>query len=199
MPQYLRQFRAPPAQPPETQTNDGLQTILTFPRALSPGQCEQLIERGEREPLASGRVNRGASIFRDCGIAWLSPGDENPWLFEVVESLFERASQSFSIGVQGLHDPLQYTLYGTKQHYDWHMDIGPGPASARKLSLSINLSDPNDYLGGALEFAHAPGWRGDRAQGSAIVFPSFMSHRVTPVFRGARRSLVAWACGTPFR
>lgn len=144
-------------------------------------------------------MNRGTSNFRDCGITWFAPDHENQWLFEIVESLFDRASQSLAIGVQGLRDPLQYTFYGTKQHYDWHMDIGPGLASARKLSLSIQLSNPNDYLGGAMEFAHAPGWRGDRAQGAAIVFPSFMSHRVAPVFRGTRRSLVAWACGTPFR
>ena len=38
-----------------------------------------------------------------------------------------------------------------------------------------------------------------RPQGSVIVFPSFVWHRVTPVTKGTRYSLVLWTCGQPFR
>jgi PKHD-type hydroxylase len=179
--------------------NDGLQSIVTIPHALSPEQCADLAERIEREPLSSGKVTRGSSTFRDCEIAWIKPDETHVWLYDIVCGLFERASTSLAISVGGLLDPLQYTVYERKQHYQWHMDIGPGLASLRKISLSLQLSDPRDFTGGALEFAHAPGWRSNQEQGCATLFPAFMSHRVTPVFRGVRRSLVAWGCGEAFR
>lgn len=97
-------------------------------------------------------------------------------------------------------EPLQYAEYHSYDNggYDWHMDIGTGAANCRKLSISVQLSDPSDYDGGDLEF-----WGtgvADRDQGKLIAFPSYLLHRVAPVTRGVRRSLVAWAIGaTPFR
>ena len=35
--------------------------------------------------------------------------------------------------------------------------------------------------------------------GSAVVFPSFINHRVQSVTRGVRQSLVVWFGGKPFR
>jgi len=94
---------------------------------------------------------------------------------------------------------LQYTVYGPEQHFDWHMDLGPGATSTRKLSMTIQLSGNDDYTGGALEFVNAPAMHEARAMGAATFFPSYLAHRVTPVETGTRRSLVAWACGPAFR
>ncbi|MGB0178111.1 MAG: 2OG-Fe(II) oxygenase, partial [Owenweeksia sp.] len=83
---------------------------------------------------------------------------------------------------------------------DWHMDFGAGEISHRKLSMTVQLSDPADYEGGDLEFminqkvVTAP-----RTRGTVIVFPSFILHRVTPVTKGVRHSVVGWVSGTPFR
>ena len=72
--------------------------------------------------------------------------------------------------------------------------------SKRKLSLSVQLTDPADYDGGDLEFVNHLGNEDEfRKQGSIIVFPSYLSHRVTTVTRGARRSMIAWVFGPPFR
>lgn len=83
----------------------------------------------------------------------------------------------------------------------WHLDLGGDNLSTRKLSFSVQLSHPDEYDGGELELnlAHstvvAP-----RTQGTLVVFPSFLVHRVAPVTRGVRRSLVSWASGThPYR
>ena len=76
----------------------------------------------------------------------------------------------------------------------------------RKLSLTINLSDPNDYEGGDLKFDHGPHelnrfttCKEIRPQGSCVVFPSFTFHQVTPVTKGTRYSLVLWTLGYPFK
>jgi PKHD-type hydroxylase len=80
------------------------------------------------------------------------------------------------------------------------MDFGAGEISHRKLSLTVQLSDPNDYEGGKLQFMidrhvdDAPAQRG-----TVIVFPLFVMHRVTPVERGVRRSIVGWVSGLPYR
>lgn len=98
---------------------------------------------------------------------------------------------------------MQVAWYGADSagHFDWHADIGDGPlARRRKLTIVAQLSDPADYDGGALELnpagrpVEAP-----RGFGDAVLFPSFVLHRVAPVTRGARYSLTLWAHGAPFR
>lgn len=75
----------------------------------------------------------------------------------------------------------------------------------RKLSLTLTLSD-DDYDGGDFEFNIAQESKLEvtqckqlRERGSIVVFPSFVSHRVTPITRGTRNSLVMWALGRPFK
>ena len=77
----------------------------------------------------------------------------------------------------------------------------------RKLSVTINLNKPGDYEGGNLKFDFGPHTEGERyhecteirPQGSIIVFPSFVTHQVTPITKGKRYSLVMWNLGRPFR
>ena len=88
---------------------------------------------------------------------------------------------------------LQLATYDLGAEYNWHLDIGPGEAGRRKLSASVQLSNPSDYDGGDLEIWGASG--GERGWGALIVFPSYMLHRVSPITRGVRHSLVAWARG----
>ena len=93
-------------------------------------------------------------------------------------------------------------------HYDWHQDslgtwnsIHNKPnrpnlhGKARKISMSLILND--DYEGGELEIFGQP--KDYYGQGSMIFFPSWMLHRVTPVTKGIRYSLVMWHIGAPFR
>ena len=77
----------------------------------------------------------------------------------------------------------------------------------RKISMTLNLTDPNSYEGGNLKFDLGPHVKGNRikvcddsrSQGSLIVFPSFMYHCVTPVISGTRFSLVLWCLGKPWQ
>ena len=83
--------------------------------------------------------------------------------------------------------------------YNWHTDFAP-IRPLRKLSISIQLSRSEDYEGGDLELMYGiEPQKLDRTRGAFIVFPSFMLHRVTPVTRGTRWSLVAWILGARWR
>jgi PKHD-type hydroxylase len=90
-----------------------------------------------------------------------------------------------------------------KRYVDNHNFVG----KIRKLSVTINLNTPGDYEGGNLKFDFGPHTEGERyhectqirPQGSIIVFPSFVTHQVTPVTKGKRYSLVMWNLGRPFR
>jgi PKHD-type hydroxylase len=85
-------------------------------------------------------------------------------------------------------------------HYDWHMDAGPPiDGVQRKLSISILLSDPSEFEGGELQFKGIEDQKILTKQGSIVVFPSFIEHKVTPVTKGVRYSAVTWASGPSFR
>ena len=179
--------------------NNGLQATQTIPAVLTGEQCARIISDTECTPLLSGRVASGHSVHRECSIAWIEPVAANHWLFQKFANIFIEAGRTLGIEVSGLMDPIQYTVYAPGQHFHWHMDLGPGNTSLRKISLTLQLSGENEYRGGALEFAHAPDSKIARGQGNAILFPSYMAHRITPVESGVRRALVAWACGSAYR
>ena len=80
------------------------------------------------------------------------------------------------------------------------MDIGPHPINHRKVSVTIQLSNPEDYDGGELELWTGAGiQKVEKHKGCAILFPSYMLHRITPVTKGVRKSLVLWVGGSTFR
>jgi len=106
----------------------------------------------------------------------------------------------WNFDIWGYHDTLQFTnYYGDGGHYDWHADLGPG-ISNRKLSVVLQLSDPNDYVGGELQMNTGGGITSVPKQyGLLCFFPSFVLHRVTPLTSGTRTSLVTWLCGANLR
>jgi PKHD-type hydroxylase len=110
-------------------------------------------------------------------------------------------NEIFKFNLSEIYSDIQYTEYDEsyKGHYDWHIDMGPNENSRRKLSIVIQLSDPCEYEGGELQIFE--GYQPlvcDKTKGTIIVFPSYLLHRVTPVTKGTRRSLVLWVTGPPF-
>ena len=97
-------------------------------------------------------------------------------------------------------EKIQYAEYhdADQGFYDWHIDVTP-TKSRRKLSIVVQLSDPSEYDGGELQIQTGllePVTIG-KTKGLAVVFPTYLLHRVTPVTRGVRRSLVCWIDGPP--
>jgi PKHD-type hydroxylase len=94
---------------------------------------------------------------------------------------------------------VQLGRYEEGGHYDWHTDTAtPFNGVQRKLSFTLLLNDPSEFEGGAFEIKNAKD-QPNLKQGSIIVFPSLLEHRVTPVTSGVRYSAVAWATGPSFK
>jgi PKHD-type hydroxylase len=141
--------------------------------------------------------------YRKSEIKWFSKEIlEYKWLYENFVNMATESNRAlWNFELTGIFDDLQYTVYnGEGGHFDWHMDIGKGKFSKRKVSITIQLSDPDEYEGGDFEFLIGNEiTKLPRKKGCAIVFPSYFLHRVTPVTKGIRKSLVLWVSGQPFR
>ena len=101
----------------------------------------------------------------------------------------------------------QLNYMGEQQPINGFTDNAFYWGKVRKLSMTLNLTEPDDYTGGDLKFDFGPhAGRGRfktckeiRPRGSLIIFPSYLYHQVTPVTKGTRYSLVIWSLGKPFR
>ncbi len=167
-------------------------------KAFTADECARIVALGESLAAVDAGVEKGANLYRVSRISWIEPGAASAWIFHRLGLVFTEANRAYGFELIGFADALQYTVYGPGERFDWHMDLGPGRTSARKLSMTVQLSPPEDYAGGDLEFAgnlHAA----ERALGAATIFPAYVAHCVTPIERGTRRSLVAWAYGPAFR
>ena len=149
---------------------------------------------------------------RNSHIAWMN----HPWLYNLfVPYVLDANKQAgWNYEIEKSED-CQFTIYkgDDEQHYDWHADCKEEPYKEnglmRKLSVTVSLSDPKDYIGGELEFdyrdndpaypRHTHVCKEILPKGSLVVFPSFVWHRVRPVLRGTRMSLVIWNLGKPWK
>ncbi len=180
-----------------------------LPSLLTPKECAMLIKHAKKKyPAHEAVVGHGASArvdeMRTSTIRWLSYGDlDLLWLrLRIEEQVLIANRKGFGFTLQPSFTEIQFTEYhgATGGHYDWHEDnsaIMRGPMD-RKLSFVLQLSDPRDYDGGAFELAKTadplpPG--AYAKQGDALLFRSSLRHRVTPVTRGTRYSLVTWIHG----
>jgi PKHD-type hydroxylase len=110
-----------------------------------------------------------------------------------------QAGWNYSIDSMELIQIGKYKKHG---HYNWHLDCrAPNENNVqRKISISIQLNDPSEYKGGKLEFKCIPDDQQPKMQqGSIVVFPSFVEHRVTPITSGIRYSAVSWMNGQAFK
>lgn len=183
------------------------------PAALPAALCDRALAAGAALDLqAAGMTDARDQSVRASRVAWLT----ERWAYEAALPFVARANAEAGWGFDyRIAQMIQFTAYGPGERYGWHTDQTPEPygpeygeyaGTIRKLSFSVQLSDPADYDGGRLEIER--GVPGEPARvraldealprGSVVVFPSFVPHRVTPVTRGARYALVGWVCGPPF-
>lgn len=133
---------------------------------------------------------------RKCDVTWLSEID---WISTVFSHYFHIANREvWEYDITEMEE-IQVTRYYKNNFYGWHSDYGVSGDKnlTRKLSASILLTDPSTYSGGKLQLID---WVGKvvsptKAKGSIIIFDSRTPHRVTPILKGERYSLVSWMCG----
>jgi len=148
---------------------------------------------------------------RNSTVRWIKPTNEFKWIFDKIDNVLNQVNNEwFNFDLVG-YSEIQFTEYSenTKQHYTWHTDMvwGDGgstytpDATLRKLSCSIVLSQQEvNFEGGNFELdnINSP-FIPDIDKGDGVFFPSFVWHRVTPVTKGTRYSLVVWIIGPAFR
>ena len=199
-----------------------------FKSAITPRFCDELIKYGKSKSdglaLTGNAQNKkldkkaikDLKKKRDSNIVWL---DER-WIYKEIQPYVHRANQEAGWNFQwDFSEPCQFTKYKKGQYYGWHCDSWDQPyqrqqgdpthGKTRKLSVTVTLSDPKDYKGGELEFDFKnrdPDKKPNikkcteiLPRGSIIVFPSHVWHRVKPVTKGTRYSLVMWNLGYPFK
>jgi PKHD-type hydroxylase len=180
-----------------------------FESAFSPAQCKEIIKIGKSHPQEGGQIfadNSGKegtekNETRNSTVRWIDYQDPRlSWLTDELGRMsIEANKQLFQLDLYGFTEKLQFTEYeGKGSHYDWHPDIGPR-MNKRKLSIVIQLSDEEDYEGGGLVINTGNIVTPSKKQGSVILFPSFLLHKVEPLKSGNRYSLVCWISGTPWR
>ena len=212
-----------------------------FQSALSPKICDDILEYGKKhqaEMAVTGGVEnviktkgkldkkdiKNIQKKRKSDIVWMN----DRWIYKEIHPFIHDANRLAGWNFDwDWSESCQFTKYGVGQYYGWHCDSWDQPyqrpqnadgtwpmdhGKIRKLSVTISLCDPSEYVGGNLEFDFRNSmdteWKKGkttkecveiRPRGSIIVFPSFVWHRVTPVTKGTRYSLVIWNLGYPFR
>ena len=171
---------------------------------FSPEECEKIITIGTRAILSPATLansnNTGVGTqIRDSDVSWLYPSAETDWIFERISATTKYLNDNFfNFHLSNFAEGLQFTRYvAPSGHYKQHIDKAfQGPI--RKLSLTIQLSNANDYTGGELVLLYGEKQSMPKEQGKVIAFPSYVLHQVEPVTAGTRYSLVAWVTGNQF-
>lgn len=133
----------------------------------------------------------------------------DPWLRHLIHPYIHQANRLAEWNFQLTQSEApQFTIYKKNQFYNWHADGFPDPNKnglIRKLSMTLSLSDPSEYKGGEFEFnIDTDEGRKNivctevKEKGSIVVFPSHVKHKINPITKGTRYSLVLWYQGDPF-
>ena len=177
-----------------------------LPDALSHDDCDRLIAAAQTGDLReAGLVRAGTDQqLRRAEVAWTDDLPGCDWLMPQAMRLVAEANrEAFGFNLTDFGESAQIARYGAERagHFAWHSDIGAGQwAAQRKLTIVVQLSDPEAYHGGTLEiWPDATTLAAPRKRGLAAIFPSFQLHRVTPVTAGTRFSLTLWAHGPSLR
>lgn len=181
---------------------DKIETWAYINNFLSPEECKAVIDFGNSLALQDGTTaGEKLAYIRDSKIAWIYPEPDIHWLYrKLTDAIMDMNTRFFGFNLYGITEGIQFTKYNSPGgRYGKHIDKAYN-GRIRKLSISIQLSDPQDYEGGELLL-----WNDEeptqtlKEQGSAIIFPSYSLHEVMPVTKGTRYSLVIWVSGEPFK
>ena len=181
--------------------------VETTTPLFTPEQCQMVIDAGRKQRPQKAQVGMGKpgggvdTKKRTTTISWI-PFKEMQPMYNDINKFIQIANKNhFGFGDIQVTEQAQFTEYPEGGFYDWHMDTDVNmqhEPPVRKISMTVLLSPENQFEGGDLELM-APGKRAKLKQGHAIIFASFINHRVAPVTRGVRQSLVMWFGGEPFK
>jgi len=162
-------------------------------------ECDQL----DQQEGALGIPSKDAVVNEDIRISQVAWVSLDSWIADrLVYWARILNGQFYRYDIWGMAENVQYTTYysNNKSHYNWHMDCGQLDDPPRKLSMVVLLSYPDEFKGGDLELMTSRDPIAlEKVRGRVYMFPSYTLHRVTPVTKGVRKSLVVWMTGPQFR
>jgi PKHD-type hydroxylase len=179
---------------------DQINLYAFWNNAFSKEECQTIINIAKDKGLIKGKTKNESDV-RDSKISWLNPTDNMDWVFRrVTDIVLNLNERFFKFDLFGLNEGFQFTNYEAPSgKYGKHIDRGTNTL-VRKLSISIQLTNPEEYEGGELYLYDGDkGTLMDKTQGTLILFPSFVLHEVMPVTKGERNSLVTWVTGKQFK
>jgi len=168
--------------------------------AFSKEECQTIINIAKDKGLIEG-TTKGESDVRDSKISWLYSVDNIDWVYRRVTDITLNLNERFfKFDLFGLNEGFQFTNYEAPSgKYGKHVDRAIN-MPVRKLSISIQLTNPEEYEGGELKLYDGEEETVmDKAQGTLIIFPSYVLHEVMPITKGERNSLVTWVTGKQFK
>ena len=186
--------------------NENTTEYCYWENGFSKEEINAIIVLGESKILNTAKIDGSnqKDEYRKSKVSWIDLDHESSWLYNKIANIVRRLnSKYFQYDITGFVEDFQFTIYdGQEQsHYEWHVDTIHTPESSpRKLSFVLQLTDPSEYEGGELQLMTSKDLINIKKElGFAAVFPSFTLHKVTPVTKGIRKSLVIWISGPPFR
>ena len=179
---------------------DKVNSYAYWEKAFTKEECNKIIKIAKNKGLIKGTTNN-KSDARSSQISWLYSSDDLNWVFRrITDIVLNLNDRFFQFDLHGLNEGLQFTNYkAPSDKYDKHIDRSLD-FTIRKLSLSIQLTNPKEYKGGELFlYEDEKGTEMKKEQGTLILFPSYILHEVKPIIKGERNSLVSWVTGKQFK
>ncbi len=180
-------------------TNNYVTRPMAFAGVFDDAVCDRIVQLGLSRPGKAHSLDYGGPDSRRASSHWIARDAGSEWLFRRLHATFLKANQWYDFDLDEMRESLLFAHYPPGPGFTWHLDTLDGLSSRRKISMSIQLTEPAEYDGGDLEFIPDGVLQLSRVRGTLIAFPSVCAHRVTPITRGTRNSLVAWMHGPPFR
>ena len=179
--------------------------VETFEPIFTAKLCKEIIDLSSTLKKEQGKIKHGEAgeydkKRRHSTISWIDYNKMQP-VYEDIQGLVQKINRNhFGFSNVQITEQAQVSEYSKGQFYHWHMDNSIDMVTeppVRKLSMTLLLNDPSEFEGGNLEIAGKN--LSPMKQGHAAIFASFLQHRVTPVTKGVRKSLVVWFGGEPFK
>lgn len=181
----------------------------SFNKSLDRNTINNIINLSNSFPITEGNTeDPSKKNNRKSNLRWISQTTSSKWLYTELKNIINYANDNFfGFDITNYDETIQFTEYNNGGRYNWHKDMILGSdfnPIVRKLSIVIQLSSPQEYIGGILQFKQAEEEKDfissiPRQLGLITVFPSYMLHKVTQVVGGNRKSLVWWVGGPPFK
>lgn len=182
--------------------------VCHMQRALSDTQIFTVLEKIKKIPSQDGSLTGGDNkSYRNVDVkAFEANNKELEFVAEIVSSFTQTVNDKYwNFDIKGFAEPLQFLTYKKGGKYDSHMDINWENLNSkrpnRKITTIIQLTDDDKYYGGDLKIDvdNKNDFFIPRKKGDIVCFPSFLLHKVFPVKKGVRHSIVSWLSGDSWK